>query len=91
MITQFGDQAPATGNVLGPVGFKVVRVNVKTGVIHEFAVNRGRTNGPASWQRRGGLERPLALKFDPKGTSLYVVDFGVMTMGDKPQPYPERE
>jgi glucose/arabinose dehydrogenase len=87
-IAQFGDQAPATGKVFGPVGFKVVRVDVKTGVIHEFAVNKGRTNGPASWHGAGGLERPLALKFDPKGSSLYVVDFGVMTMGDKPNPYP---
>jgi glucose/arabinose dehydrogenase len=40
-IAQFGDQAPATGKVFAPVGFKLVRVNVKTGVIHEFAVNRG--------------------------------------------------
>jgi glucose/arabinose dehydrogenase len=87
-IAQFGDQAPATGKVLAPVGFKVIRVEVQTGVIHEFAVNKGRTNGPASWQRHGGLERPLALRFDPKGTSLYVVDFGVMTMTDKPNPYP---
>lgn len=87
-IAQFGDQAPATGKVLAPVGFKVIRVDVKTGVIHEFAVNKGRTNGPASWHGSGGLERPLALRFDPNGTSLYVVDFGVMTMGDKPKPYP---
>lgn len=87
-IPQFGDQAPGTGKVLAPVGFKVVRVDLKTGVIHEFAVNKGRTNGPASWHRSGGLERPLSLRFDPEGTSLYVVDFGVMTMADKPNPYP---
>ena len=87
-VAQFGDQAPATGKVFAPVGFKVVRIDVKTGVVHEFAVNEGHTNGPASWQRAGGLERPIALRFDPKGTSLYVVDFGVMTMGDKPKPYP---
>jgi len=87
-IAQFGDQAPATGKVFGPVGFKVIHVDTKTGVIQEFAVNKGSTNGPASWQRSGGLERPLALRFDPKGSSLYVVDFGVMTMGEKPQPYP---
>ena len=86
-VAQFGDQASATGKVFAPVGFKVVRVDVQTGVINEFAVNKGSTNGPASWLRTGGLERPLSVRFDPNGSSLYVVDFGVMTMGDKPNPY----
>lgn len=49
--------APGVGNVLRPVGFKVVRVDVTTGTSEDFAVNKGRTSG----------------------TSLYVVDFGVMT------------
>jgi len=55
-------------------------------VIEDFAVNRGKTNGPASRLGTGGLERPVAVRFDPAGTSLYVVDFGVMTMGASPQP-----
>jgi glucose/arabinose dehydrogenase len=87
-VAQFGDQASATGKVFAPVGFKVVRVDVQTGVINEFAVNKGSSNGPASWLRNGGLERPLSVRFDPNGSSLYVVDFGVMTMADKPNPYP---
>ena len=38
----------------------------------------------------GGLERPIAVRFSPDGTSLYVVDFGVMTVGERgPQPKPE--
>ncbi|TAJ99864.1 MAG: glucose dehydrogenase, partial [Candidatus Manganitrophaceae bacterium] len=82
-IAQFGDQAPVVGKVLSPVGFKVVRVDVATGVIHDFAVNRGKTNGPASRIGGGGLERPVAARFDPTGTALYVVDFGVMTMDRK--------
>lgn len=81
-IAQFGDQAPVVGKVLSPVGFKVVRVDVETGVIHDFAVNKGKTNGPASRIGGGGLERPVAARFDPNGTALYVVDFGVMTMGE---------
>jgi glucose/arabinose dehydrogenase len=85
-IAQFGDMAPNVGKVLSPVGFKVARVNVRTGVIEDFAVNRGKTNGPASRLGTGGLERPVAVRFDPAGTSLYVVDFGVMTMGTSPQP-----
>lgn len=78
-VAQLGDEVPATGKVLAPVGFKVVRVDVGTGIIEDFAVNRGKTNGPASWLKTGGLERPLAARFDPEGTALYVVDFGVMT------------
>ena len=80
-IAQFGDMAPAAGKVLRPVGFKVVRVDVKTGVVEDFAVNRGSTNGPASRLRSGGLERPVAVRFDSTGQSLYVVDFGVMLLG----------
>jgi glucose/arabinose dehydrogenase len=85
-IAQFGDMAPSVGKLLSPVGFKVVRVDVRTGVIEDFAINRGKTNGPASRLGSGGLERPVAARFDPSGAALYVVDFGVMTMGDHPQP-----
>jgi glucose/arabinose dehydrogenase len=80
-IAQFGDQSPVSGKVLAPVGFKVVRVDVASGVIEEFAVNKGKTNGPASKIGGGGLERPVAARFDPSGSALYVVDFGVMTVG----------
>jgi glucose/arabinose dehydrogenase len=79
-VAQFGDQAPAVGKVMNPVGFKVVRVDIDRGVITDFATNRGTKNGPASKIGGGGLERPVAVKFDPTGRSLYVVDFGVMTM-----------
>lgn len=77
-IAQFGDEATATGKILAPVGYKVVRVDVKRGVSRDFAVNRGKGNGPASLLRGGGLERPVAARFDPSGEFLYVVDFGVM-------------
>jgi hypothetical protein len=69
---------PATGKLLEPVGFKVVRVALDTGVVEDFAVNRGAATGPASWLDSGGFERPVAVRFDPKGESLYVVDFGVL-------------
>jgi glucose/arabinose dehydrogenase len=89
-IAQFGDMAPGAGKVLNPVGFKVVRVDVERGVVHDFAVNRAELNGPASWVGGGGLERPVAVRFDPAGTSLYVVDFGVMTVSEG-RPWPRRE
>jgi hypothetical protein len=86
-VAQFGDMAGA-GKVLYPVGFKVVRVNVETGVVRDFAVNKGKRNGPASWLKKGGLERPVAAKFNRSGSSLYVVDFGIMrtTKKDGVQP-----
>ena len=88
-LAVFGDMAPDVGKVLTPVGFKVLRVNLATGEIHDFAVNRGKINAPASKLGSGGLERPLAARFDPTGQALYIADFGVMTMeksGPKPRP-----
>ena len=89
-IALFGDMAPGVGKVLSPVGFKVQRVDVKTGIIKDFAVNKGRKNGPASKLKKGGLERPVALRFDRSGEALYIVDFGIMTTGKNgPVPLPK--
>jgi len=88
-VAQFGDMAPGVGKVLSPVGFKVVRVALQTGIVEDFAVNKDTTNGPASWLQTGGLERPVAARFDPSGMALYVVDFGVMTVAAKPMPQKE--
>ncbi len=85
-VAQFGDMAPGVGKVLAPVGFKVVRVDIETGVIEDFAVNKGETNGPSSWLHTGGLERPVAARFSPSGETLYVVDFGVMSVAARPVP-----
>jgi hypothetical protein len=79
--------------VLAPVGFKVVRVETNGGIVHDFAVNRGKENGPASKLKKGGLERPVACRFDPSGRALYVVDFGAMAVvpsavGPAPRPFP---
>ncbi|MBJ6117300.1 PQQ-dependent sugar dehydrogenase [Pontibacter sp. BT310] len=81
-VAQFGDMAPNVGKVMAPVGFKVVRVNVGNGVVTDFAVNKGTKNAPASMLKKGGLERPVAVKFSPDGTALYIVDFGVMHVED---------
>jgi hypothetical protein len=86
-VAQFGDMAPKSGKVEFPVGFKIVRVDVSNGVIRDFAVNRGKRNGPASWLGSGGLERPVSVRFDAAGGALYVVDFGVMKLtAEGPQP-----
>jgi glucose/arabinose dehydrogenase len=86
-VALFGDMAPSAGKVMEPVGFQVARVDLVTGVIEPFAVNRGKKNGPASKLKTGGLERPVACRFDPSGDALYVVDFGILTM-DKQGPKP---
>ncbi|HLS28023.1 MAG TPA: glucose dehydrogenase [Opitutales bacterium] len=89
-VAFFGDLAPAVNRVLTPVGFKIVRIDPTTGVFENFAVNRGDKNGPASLIGGGGFERPVAVRFDPEGNALYVVDFGVLTMdGKKHRPHKE--
>ena len=82
-VAEFGDMAPGVGKVEAPVGFRVVRVETEGGIIHPFAVNRGDQDAPASKLGTGGLERPIAARFDPSGRALYVVDFGVMTVDSK--------
>ena len=86
-IAEFGDLAPAVGKVLAPVGYRVARVDLETGTIHAFAVNRGRRDGPASKIGGRGLERPVDVQFSPAGDAMYVVDFGVVTVrGNHQQP-----
>ncbi|MDY7232286.1 PQQ-dependent sugar dehydrogenase [Hyalangium rubrum] len=91
-IAQFGDMTPNTGKVFGPVGFKVVRVDVATGTIHDFAANLDKgSGGPASRLGRAGLERPMDARFDPSGRALYIVDFGVMTLDGEGNIHPYKE
>ena len=79
-VAQFGDMAPTVGKVLSPVGFKVVRVDVETGIVEDFAMNKAKENGPATWLKSGGLERPVSVQFNPSGDALYIVDFGILGM-----------
>ena len=72
-VALFGDAAPVTSRPIMPRGFKVVRVDMRTGAVHDFAVNR--ITGPASKLPHDGFERPSHCQFGPDG-SLYVVDFG---------------
>lgn len=88
-VALFGDQAPKTGKVTNPVGFKVARVDVSSGAVEDFMVNKGRKTGPASLVGGGGIERPVAARFSPDGRALYVVDFGVLLMDEK-GPHPQR-
>ncbi|MCE6991418.1 sorbosone dehydrogenase family protein [Dyadobacter sp. CY323] len=89
-IAQFGDMAPDVGKTLAPVGFKLVRVDPASGVIRDFAINKGKRNGPASALGNGGLERPVSVKFNEAGDELYVVDFGIVQMSKK-GPHPQEK
>jgi hypothetical protein len=90
-IAVFGDISgpPDNGKVRRPVGCRVVRVDVGSGVIEDFIVNKGREAGPGSKGSNGGIERPVDVRFNNDGSILYVVDFGVMTVhpgGETPHP-----
>lgn len=82
-IAQLGDMSPNVGKVMGPVGFKVVMVDVDSGIMKDFAVNTGKRNAPASVLKNGGLERPVAVRFHPDENALYVVDFGILEIDGK--------
>lgn len=74
-VAMFGDFAPQTTRALSPVGYKVVRVDMKNRKVADFAVNR--IVGPASKLPHRGFERPSHCCFGPDG-ALYVVDWGVL-------------
>jgi hypothetical protein len=70
-VALFGDLMPVTTRRIAPAGFKVVRVDMQTRCVVDFAVNR--IAGPASKLPHEGFERPSHCQFGPDG-ALYVVD-----------------
>ncbi|HJF32940.1 MAG TPA: hypothetical protein K8V56_14355 [Sporosarcina psychrophila] len=75
-IAEFGANAPVTtgGKPLPRVGHRVSRIDMQTGQVHVFALNR--SGLPASETHGGGFERPIDAVFDAMGV-LYVADFGL--------------
>jgi glucose/arabinose dehydrogenase len=84
IVALAGDRAPfATSGLplVGPIGYKVVDVNIDDRKVSDFVFNtRG---GPASKLGRNviGLERPCDVKMGPDG-SLYILDMGSFDMKD---------
>lgn len=68
---------------LAPVGFKLVRVDLASGMIRDFATNKGKRNTPASSLGHVGLERPVSVKFNKADNELYVLDCGIVQIGKK--------
>jgi glucose/arabinose dehydrogenase len=85
IIALNGDRAPwATSGVplLGPVGYKVVRVDpdVNNGPVSDFVRNtRGLPAHMLSEDAGNALERPIDVKVGPDG-AIYILDFGPMRM-----------
>lgn len=77
-IAEFGANAPDTtgGKPLPRVGHRVSHIDMSTGQVHGFALNR--SGLPASETNEGGFERPIDAVFDANG-ALYVVDFGLFS------------
>jgi glucose/arabinose dehydrogenase len=77
----FGTFAPVTTGVnIQPVGFRVVRVDMSNGEVHDFASNV--LPGPAYINQQGGFDRPSDVVFAPD-SSLYVVDWGASTLTEE--------
>ena len=75
-IAEFGSNDPTTtgGKPLPHVGHRISRIDMQTGQVHVFAINR--TGMAASETNGGGFERPIDAVFDSGGV-LYVLDFGL--------------
>jgi glucose/arabinose dehydrogenase len=85
IVALSGDRAPfATNgakNFLGPVGYKLVRVDVDNKQVRDFIRN---TQGLPASRLPGhpeALERPVDIKFGPDG-AMYILDMGQLEMKD---------
>lgn len=78
-IAEFGSEAPRTtgGRPLPGVGHRVSRIDMSTGMVHGFAINK---SGYSASYTGGGFERPIDVIFDKQG-SMYIVDFGLSSEG----------
>lgn len=84
IVALAGDRAPfATSGrkMVGPSGYKVVRVDPDTHQVKDFIRNSNGGPGSALARNPDLIERPVDVKFAPDG-SLYVLDFGKMQMRD---------
>jgi glucose/arabinose dehydrogenase len=87
LIALSGDRAPfATGGsqglkLAGPVGYKVVRVNMDNHEVSDFIHNTRDLPGHELEPFNSlALERPIDVKYNPVDNCLYILDFGRMRM-----------
>lgn len=75
-IAEFGSNAPTTtgGKPAPKVGHRISRINVNSGKVTTFAINK--SGLAASATGGGGLERPIDVIFG-KRKDMYIADFGI--------------
>jgi glucose/arabinose dehydrogenase len=75
-IAAFGSEAPETtgGKPAPRVGHRISRINLETGKVTTFAINK--TGLAAFATGGGGLERPIDVTFG-KENEMYITDFGI--------------
>jgi glucose/arabinose dehydrogenase len=79
ILAEFGTVQKFTTKGPNPPGYRVTRVNLRTGDVTPFISNKSGRPASASkgtGDQSGGLERPLRMAWGPDG-ALYLVDFGV--------------
>ncbi|HSU68377.1 MAG TPA: hypothetical protein VLJ39_15970 [Tepidisphaeraceae bacterium] len=85
VVALAGDRAPfATSGqpIIGPIGYKVVMVDVDSRQVTDFIRNNGEGPGTRIDRKNPNLlERPVDVKFGPDGT-LFILDGGRMQLRD---------
>lgn len=80
-IAEFGAEAPETtgGKPLPGVGHRVSGINIPTGRIYTFAINK--SGYAATYTGGGGFELPIDVVFGRDG-AMYIADFGLNVKGE---------
>lgn len=86
-IAEYGSEAPETtgGKPLPGVGHRISKINMKTGQINTFAINK--SGFAASHTGAGGFERPIDVLFGPD-KAMYILDFAVTPEDEPDEFYP---
>lgn len=87
-IAEFGSEAPETtgGKPLPGVGHRISRINMNTGEVSIFAINK--SGFAASHTGDGGFERPIDVLFGPD-KAMYILDFAVTHKDEPDEFYPK--
>lgn len=85
-LAEFGSSMPTTtgGYPLPGVGRRIVRIDMNTGSVSTFAINK--TGLAASLLGGGGFERPVDAEFGPDG-AMYILDYGMADPVNPAFPY----
>lgn len=94
-VALFGDMTPATSEPTKHPGYGVARMDMSTLKVEPFFKAREDALGPKTFAHvaTAGPKRPVAVRFAPDGSSLFVVDFGALAVvpsavGSLPHPFP---